>query len=182
MDYKQSATNWINNTLVSLHNNFVIYNTFPLFRTNFDRLVDITNGDEKSEVDSSMILVILLEYAILLDNSNLYEEIKSLVNNTFSKVNLQIWFATDEVELFFSSKKYSQNEGALKHSVEIYETLEDYKNEIADEMDLFIKEKNFKFYTLGFHLIGHVASRHYRAQPFPIFWRLPITKSLKLNE
>ena len=178
---KKSARNWINNIAISLHNNFAIYKTFPLFRTNFDRLVEIKNSDEKSEVDSSMILVILLEYTILLDDSKLYDEIKSLVNNKFPKVNLQIWFATEEVESFFCSKRYSQNEGTLKHSIQVFEDLGDYKNEIVEEMDLFIKEKDFEFYTSGFHIIGHIASRHFRAQPFPIFWRLPIARTLEFK-
>ena len=174
---KQSARNWINNTIISFHNNFALYKTFPLFRTNFDRLVDTNHGDEKAEVDSSMILVILLEYAVLLDDSELYNEIKSLVNDSFPKVNLQIWFATEEVESFFCSKNYSQNEGALKHSIQIYENMEDYKKEIVEEMNLYIKEDRFEFFTSGFHLIGHIASRHFRAQPFPVFWRLLITKT-----
>ena len=177
---KQSARNWINNIVISLHNNFAIYKTLPLFRTNFDRLVDINNGDEKSEVDSSMILVILLEYAILLDDSELYDEIKSLVKDYLPKLNLQIWFATEEVESFFCSKKYSQSEGTLKHSIEIYENLEDYKKEIVEEIDLFIKEENFEFYSSGFLLIAHIASRHFRAQPFPIYWRLPIARTLDI--
>jgi len=168
------AINWIKSIMVAFHNNFLIHKRFPLFRTNFDKLVDVHNGDDVSEADSSMILVILLEYAILFEDSDLYEQIRTTINDNFPKVNLQIWFATENIESFFCSKKYSQNEGTLKHSIFIYKDLQEYKNEIIEEVDLFVKEDKFEFYNSGFHLIPHISSRHFRGQPFPVFWRLPI--------
>lgn len=181
-DKKDDACKWIRSMVVAFHNNFVIYKRFPLFRTNFDKLVDIHNGDDVSEIDSSMILVILLEYAILFEDEELYKEIRSLINDNFPKVNLQIWFCTESIESFFCSKNYSRGEGTLKHSINVYDDIQMYKEEIAQETELFIKEDKFEFYTSGFHLIPHLSSRHFRGQPFPVFWRLPIKRNMdKLN-
>jgi hypothetical protein len=170
---------WISNMVVAFHNNFHLFKFFPLFRTNFDKLVDIHNGDETYEPESSMIITIILEYVVLINNNDLYQKIRLLVHDKFPKLNLQIWFATEDVESSFCSKRYSNGEGKLKHSVVIYENMEDYKKEIIEEVDLFIKEDKFEFYLSGNHLIGHLASRHYRAQPFPVFWRLPIKNDYK---
>ncbi|WP_417799190.1 hypothetical protein [Tenacibaculum sp.] len=167
---------WISNMVVAFHNNFHLYKFFPLFRTNFDKLVDIHNGNEIHEPESSMILTIILEYVVLLDNAELYQKIRSLIHGQFPKINLQMWFATEEIENVFCSKNYSAREGRLKHSIVVYENMEDYRKEIIEEIDLFLKEDKFEFYTSGFHLMGHLASRHFRAQPFPVFWRLPIKK------
>jgi hypothetical protein len=170
----ESARNWIHNMVIAFHNNFIIHKSFPLFRTNFDKLVDIHFGDDVSEVESSTILVIILEYAIALNDKDLYDQIRSLIQDRFPKLNLQIWFATEDIEAFFCSKTYSQNEGTLKHSIHIYKDIEEYKKEVFEEMNLFIKEDKFKFYKSGFHLMGHLASRHFRGQPFPVFWRKAI--------
>ncbi|NQY07417.1 MAG: hypothetical protein HRT68_14785, partial [Flavobacteriaceae bacterium] len=169
-DNKKMLKKWISNLIVGIDNRYRIHKFFPLFRTNFDKLVDIHNGDEKSEVDSSMMLIILLEYIVLLDDSELYEKFKSTLS-ILPKINLQIWFPTEEVENVFCSKEYSHGFGKLKHSIEVYDDMNQYKKEIIDEIELFIVENKFEFYTKEFHLIGHVASRHFRGQPFPIFWR-----------
>lgn len=168
------ATRWIRNLTVAFHNNYMVDNDFPLFRTNFDKLVDIHNGDDTVEITSSTIITILVEYAIVLQSEELYHQLRELVKEHFPKLNLQIWFATEDIEEFIASKCYSQNEGALRHSIVIYKDMEAYKEEIYEEMDLYIKEDKFQFFTAGYRIIGHLASRHYRAQPFPIFWRRAI--------
>lgn len=168
------ATRWIKNLAVAFHNNYMVDKDFPLFRTNFDKLVDINNGDDTVEITSSTILTLLIEYAIVLQSEELYHQIRELVKQHFPKLNLQIWFATEDIEKFVASKCYSQNEGTLKHSIIVYDDMKAYKKEVFEEMDLYIKEDDFHFFKAGFHIIGHLASRHYRAQPFPIFWRRAI--------
>ena len=155
---------------------------FPLFRTSFDKLVDIHNGDDTVEISSSTIITILVEYAIVLQSEELYHQIRELVKEQFPKLNLQIWFATEDIEEFVASKCYSQNEGTLKHSIVIYKDIETYKQEVYEEVDLYIKEDNFHFFKDGFHIIGHLSSRHFRAQPFPIFWRRAIKLAMDENK
>ena len=69
-------------------------------------------------------------------------------------------------------QNYSNGEGTLKHSVTLYEDVEEYKKEMLAEINLFGKEKNFKIFTNGFNIVAHVASRHYKSQPFPLTWRV----------
>ena len=172
----------MNNIIIGFYNSYVTHKFFPLFRTNFDKLVDIHNGDDMSEVDSTMILPIIAEYALLLNNEQLYQDVRTLVNNTFPKVNLQLWFATEDTEKDFCRTNYSAQKGKLKHSIILYENMEDYEKEIIEEIDLFIKEVTFEVYKTGFNFLPHLASRHFRAQPFPAFWRLPIKRSYELKQ
>lgn len=173
----ETATRWIKNLTVAFHNNYMVDKDFPLFRTNFDKLVDINNGDDTVEITSSTIITLLVEYSIVLQSEELYHQLRELVKQHFPKLNLQIWFATENIEEFIASKCYSQNEGTLKHSIVIYEDIEAYKKEVYDEMELYIKEDSFEFFKTGFHIIAHLSSRHFRAQPFPIFWRRAIMLS-----
>ena len=97
----------MNNVTVGFYNSYKTHKFFPLFRTNFDKLVDIHNGDDLSEVDSTMILPIIAEYALLLNDDQLYQDVRTLINDTFPKVNLQLWFATEDTEECFCRTNYS---------------------------------------------------------------------------
>ncbi len=175
----ETATKWIKNLAISFHNNYEVNKDFPLFRTNFDKLVDIHNGDDSVEITSSTILTLLVEYSIVLQSEELYHQLRELIKQDFPKINLQIWFTTEDIEEFIASKCYSLNEGTLKHSIEIYEDIEAYKKEVNEEINLYTKENAFVFYKSGFHIIGHLSSRHFRAQPLPVFWRRAIKQAMQ---
>jgi len=168
---QNSLKTYIHNLTVAFHNNYIIDKDFPLFRTNFDKLVDVHNGDDNVEIESSTILTLMIEYAVLIDDETLYQEIRQLVEEDFPKLNLQIWLATDDIEDAIGDKSHSSQLGTLKHSIVVYNNMEEYKKEVLDEVELYLPEKNFIFYKTGYEIIGHLASRHFIAQPFPIFWR-----------
>lgn len=171
MGYKDVAKTWINNLSVGIHDNFVLNKIFPLFVTNFDKLIDIENGDDVSEIDSSMLLTLLIEYSVVLNEEQLYHSLKEIINEQFPDLNLQIWFTSKETEDVFCRRNYDRDSGTVKHSIEVYENMEDYKKELNEELELFVAENKFSIFTEGFDIIGHIASRHYRCQPFPIYWR-----------
>ncbi|QAA80807.1 hypothetical protein EI546_03270 [Aequorivita sp. H23M31] len=165
------AKTWINNLGVGIHDNFVLNGFFPLFLTNFDKLVDVENGDDVCDIDSSMLLTILIEYSVVLNEAPLYNALREIIKDQFPNLNLQIWFATEETEYLFCRKNYDRDTGTVKHSIEVYEKMEDYHSELIEEIELFGPENKFSIFTEGFDIMGHLASRHYRAQPFPIYWR-----------
>src|SRR5690554_3479633 len=171
MNYKDVAKTWINNLSVGIHDNFVLNKFFPLFVKNFDKLVDIENGDDVCEMDSSMLLTVLIEYSVVLNEASLYKKIREIKREKFQDLNLQIWFASVETEDSFCKNDYDRETGTTKHSIELYEKMEDYRTEMIEEIDLFCPEIKFNLITEGFDILGHLASRHYRAQPFPIYWR-----------
>ncbi|MHB1105832.1 MAG: hypothetical protein ACYCZ2_05660 [Lutibacter sp.] len=171
------AKDWIYALSVGISDAFVIKQFFPLFRTNYDKLVDIYNGNEKCDIQSSMLLTLLLEWSIVLDEKLIYDSLKKTINDNFKDVNLQLWFPEKETENILCNSDYSANSGSNKHSIALYEEMKDFKKEIIEEKEMFNEEKDFEFIKIGYDLIGHIASRHYRSQPLPIFWR-----SLMKNE
>ncbi|XCF07841.1 hypothetical protein ABI125_08255 [Tamlana crocina] len=166
-----SAKQWIYQLVVGLYDNYRINKFFPLFRTNYDKLVDIHNGDEQCEIDSSMIVPILAEFALVFEDKELYQFVRNTVKELFIDLNLQMWFALEEMEDRICVKDYSNQEGTLKHSVVLYEDADAYLEEMKEEAKLFGVEKDFKIFTSGFDSVAYVASRHYKSQSFPLTWR-----------
>ncbi|WP_028283513.1 hypothetical protein [Olleya marilimosa] len=166
------AKKWISEMTLGFNNRYKINKLFPLFRKNYDKLVDIHNGDEDCEIQSSMIVPILAEYALIFDEEELYQFVRKITTELFTELNLQIWFPLEEMEDKICIQDYSHGEGTSKHSLILYEDAEEYKKEVLAEIDLFGPEKNFKIFAHGFDIIAHVASRHYKSQPFPLTWRV----------
>lgn len=174
------AKNWIGGIALGLSDRYQINKFFPLFRTNYDKLVDIHSGDEVCEIDSSMMLPILVEYAIVFNDDNLYQFVRKVINEQFEDLNLQIWFPTLDMEQLICTNDYSRREGKSKHSITLYKDVEEYKKEVISEIELFGIEKEFEIFKSGFDIVAYVASRHNRSQPFPLTWR-NIIKSQNLH-
>lgn len=168
------AKKWISEITLGFNDNYRINKFFPIFRESYDKLVDIHNGDEDCEIQSSMIVPLLAEYALVFKDEGLYQFVRKVINELFTNLNLQIWFPLEEMEDKICVQNYSNGEGTLKHSVTLYEDAEEYKKEMLAEIDLFGQEKDFKIFTHGFNIVAHVASRHYKSQPFPLTWRILI--------
>lgn len=166
------AKKWISEMTLGFNNNYKLNKFFPLFRKNYDKLVDIHNGEEECEVQSSMIIPILAEYALVFNDDDLYKFVRKISTELFTDLNLQIWFPLEGMESKICIQDYSHGEGTTKHSVMLYEDAEVYKKEVLEEIKLLGPEKDFKIFSHGFDIIAHVASRHYKSQPFPLTWRV----------
>ena len=166
------AKKWISEMTLGFNNRYKVNKFFPLFRKSYDKLVDIHNGDEECEVHSSMIVLLLAEYALVFKDEDLYQFVRKIPTELFTDLNLQIWFPLEEMENKICIQDYSRGEGTLKHSVTLYENVEEYKKEMVSEMELFGPEKDFKIFKHSFDIVAHVASRHYKSQPFPLTWRV----------
>lgn len=166
------AKKWISEMTLGFNNNYKLNKFFPLFRKNYDKLVDIHNGEEECEVQSSMIVPILAEYALVFKDEELYQFVRKISTELFTDLNLQIWFPLEEMEDKICIQDYNHGEGTTKHSVELYKDSEVYKKEILEEIELFGLEKDFKIFKHSFDIVAHVGSRHYKSQPFPLTWRV----------
>ncbi|MCB4799346.1 MULTISPECIES: hypothetical protein [Flavobacteriaceae] len=166
------AKKWISEMTLGFNNNYKLNKFFPLFRKSYEKLVDIHNGEEECDVQSSMIIPILAEYALVFNDEDLYKFVRKISTELFTDLNLQIWFPLKEMENKICIQDYSHGEGTTKHSVTLYEDAEEYKKEMVSEMELFGLEKDFKIFKHSFDIVAHVASRHYKSQPFPLTWRV----------
>ncbi|WP_147677771.1 hypothetical protein [Algibacter pacificus] len=166
------AKKWISEMTLGFNNNYKLNKFFPLFRKSYEKLVDIHNGEEECDVQSSMIIPILAEYALVFNDEDLYKFVRKISTELFTDLNLQIWFPLKEMENKICIQDYSHGEGTTKHSVTLYEDVETYKKEVLEEIKLFGLEKDFKIFKHIFDSVAHVASRHYKSQPFPSTWRV----------
>ena len=166
------AKKWISEMTLGFNNNYKLNKFFPLFRKSYEKLADIHNGEEECDVQSSMIIPILAEYALVFNDEDLYKFVRKISTELFTDLNLQIWFPLKEMENKICIQDYSHGEGTTKHSVTLYEDAEEYKKEMVSEMELFGLEKDFKIFKHSFDIVAHVASRHYKSQPFPLTWRV----------
>ncbi|WP_458628657.1 hypothetical protein [Winogradskyella sp. PC D3.3] len=168
---KQECIKWLRTLVVGIHDAKLIKQFFPLFRANYENLVDYYVGNKRQDERSSMLLTLLLDWASILDSTEAYADLKKIIDLFDNKLNLQIWFPKPETEEFYFNKGYSRESGKVKHSIALYNSIEDYKKEIEEEIKLFTVEKDFDSTKIGYDLIFTITSLYHRELPFPFFWR-----------
>jgi hypothetical protein len=169
--HKDECIKWLRMLVVGIHDAKILKGFFPLFKSNYETLVDYHFRLKKQDEKSSMLLVLLADWSVILDSKEAYNDIHNIMKLFENKLNLQIWFPKLETENNFLNNGYSRNSGKVKHSITLYDSLEDYKNEIIEEVELFSAEKDFNVLKIGYDLIFSITSRYHRDLPFPYFWR-----------
>ncbi|GGG24754.1 hypothetical protein GCM10011344_26800 [Dokdonia pacifica] len=169
--FKEQCVKWLRTLVVGIHDSQLLKDFFPLFRANYENLVDYYVGTKKQDEKSSMLLTLLADWSAILNSTEAYSDLKKIVELFKNKLNLQIWFPKPETENFYLSNDYSRKSGKVKHSINLYDSLDDYKKEIEDEIKLFTVEKDFSAVKIGYDLIFTITSGYHRELPFPIFWR-----------
>lgn len=169
--FKEECLKWVRTLIVGIHDAKVLKNFFPLFSQNYENLVDFYLGNKKQNEKSSMLLTLLADWTIILNSNQAYQGLKDILALFDNKLNLQIWFPKDETEEHLLNDSYSRSSGKVKHSISLYDNMEDYKNEMIEELDLFTVETDFSTTKTGYHLIFSITSLYYRELPFPFFWR-----------
>ncbi len=172
---KNECIKWLRMLIIGIHDAKILKNFFPLFHSNYENLVDFYVGNKKQDEKSTMLLTLLVEWCIILNSNEAYGDIHKILELFDTKLNLQIWFPKTETENFYLKNGYSRKSGKVKHSIEVYKLIEDYKKEMIEEVELFSIEKQFKPIEVGYELIFTIASIYYRELPFPFFWRRFIT-------
>lgn len=168
---KEQCTKWLRTIIVGIHDAKVLKNFFPLFRKNYENLVDYFIGNKKQDEKSSMLLTLLADWATILDSIEAYDGLKSVLKLNEDKLNLQIWFPKSESEGCLLDYGYSRNSGKVKHSIVLYDSIEDYAKEMSEEVELFSIEKDFEITKTGYEHIYSISSLYHRELPLPFFWR-----------
>lgn len=165
------VSKWLRQLAANLVDGYRFTKFFPLFHTNYDKLVSIELGDEKAEITSSVLLAILAEWACIIDDSELYKMVRRMATEIFKDIDLQIWFPENDTEDAMYSRDATHKTGSVKHSIELPELMDEYRTEMAKERKLFAVELEMSFFKTGFYYLGYVASRHFRTYPLPMLWR-----------
>lgn len=177
---KDECIKWLRTLVVGIHDAKILKGFFPLFRENYESLVDYYIGTKKQDEKSSMLLTFLADWCAILNSNEAYEDLKKILELFDKKLNLQIWFPKSETEEFYLNNGYSRESGKVKHSITLYDLLEDYKKEMKEEVELFSSEKEFDSIKVGYDFIFTITSLYHRELPFPFFWRRFIETSNKM--
>ena len=169
--FKEDCTKWLRMLIVGIHDAKILKDFFPLFYSNYENLVDYYLGIKEQKEKSSMLLTFLADWSVILNSKEAYDDLHKILELFDNKLNLQIWFPKKETEEIYLDKGYSLKSGKVKHSIILYDSIEDYKKEIREELELFSVEKEFTVVKFGFDFILSISSLHYRDLPFPFLWR-----------
>lgn len=177
---KDECIKWLRTLVVGIHDAKILKGFFPLFRENYENLVDYYIGNKKQDEKSSMLLTFLADWCAILNSSEAYEDLKKILELFDNKLNLQIWFPKSETEEFYLNNGYSRESGKVKHSIALHDLLEDYNKEMKEEVKLFSSEKEFDSIKVGYDFIFTITSLYHRELPFPFFWRRFIETNKKI--
>jgi len=177
---KDESIKWLRTLAVGIHDAKILKGFFPLFRGNYESLVDYYIGIKVQEEKSSMLLTFLADWCVILNSNEAYKDLKKILELFDNKLNLQIWFPKSETEKFYLNNGYSRESGKVKHSITLYDLLEDYKKEVKEEVELFSSEKEFDSIKVGYDFIFTITSLYHRELPFPFFWRRFIETNKKM--
>lgn len=134
-------------------------------------MVEYYLGTKKQREQSSMLLAFLADWSVILNSKEAYNDLHKVLELFDNILNLQIWFPKKETEDIYLDKSYSLKSGKVKHSIMLYESIEGYKKEIQEELELFSAEREFIVVKSGFDFILSISSLHHRDLPFPFLWR-----------
>ncbi len=168
---KEECIKWLKTLIVGIYDAKILKDFFPLFRENYETLVDYYLGNKKQDEKSSMLLTLLVDWSIILNIDEAYKNLKEIQKLFDNKLNLQIWFPKPETEQYYLKNGYSRESGKVKHSILLYDSLEDYKKELMEEVNLFSVEKEFSSVKMGYDHILSISGHYHRELPFPFFWR-----------
>ena len=131
--------------------------------------IDLNLSDQKEK--SSTLLPILAELSILLNSENLFNSIKNSIESHFKDLDLQIWYPDENIEKVVYKNDALRSNGLMRTSIQIPNSFSQYKLDVKEELLKEIDYTQLSFCNNQFPVIVLIASRHFRTQVFPFFWR-----------
>lgn len=176
----KEANYWIEQIFIYLVNSFILRKRFPILSDSYDELIFIEAGYSKCKMESSTLIPILAEWSVVLKNEPLYNFIKEQINNHFKEIDMQIWYPEDNVESYMFSENVLINSGTMRTSIKYQGNYDEFISQIKDEIDIEIDYNNLQINKNHYPILGLIASRHYRAQIFPFYWRKFIKEKITI--
>ncbi|UJF33736.1 hypothetical protein [Paenibacillus hexagrammi] len=175
LDKKDEMKNWLFELINHIFLNYRFNRRFPILSDSYEELIDIELNDLESKTESSTLIPIILEWAILLDFEQLYVETRDALVNILPKLNLQIWYPDDDSENFMYHTNALYESGSMRTSIDMPENFNEFKDQVLEEKEQHGDPQKFSFFSNGYLIIGLLSSRHFRTPVFPEYWRRFIT-------
>ena len=157
---------WIDKILISLHNQYRIKNLFPLFRQDYEKLVDIYFGKSEQKLESSMLLANILDWCIILESKDTYDKVLELIDLLEGRISIQTWYPSSETVDTCLQQNYSRISGNVFAFKDV-PSYEEYKKTLIDLKEKFVKAEKFKPFASGMEVLHHIAAFHFKQLPLP---------------
>ncbi|GAA3554043.1 hypothetical protein [Snuella lapsa] len=159
---------WINKILISLHNQYRIKNLFPLFRQDYEKLVDIYFGKSEQKLESSMLFANIFDWCVILNSEDTYNKVVELINSLEEKISIQTWYPTSDTVDICLMENYSRKSGNVFSFKEI-PSFQEYKKTLIELKEKFVKAEEFNPFASGLEVLHHISSFHFKELPLPYF-------------
>lgn len=152
----------------------IFSNIAPVFSNNVDQIFNLDVDFEKRtdfKYDSSSLLIILAEWAIVINDSQVYNLYYQLKEEVFKDIDLILWFPDVETDKLLYTNRTLPNTGYSLSNIKLLENFEEFKQLTLVDYINNCNELEFLFLQENLWIVGLVASRHYRTYIFPYYWR-----------
>lgn len=146
----------------------------PLYKRNLDKIFELDSNSKIRKdynYNSSSLIATLVEWVVVIDDENLYNRYRELVESAFKDIELTLWFPNNETETVLYSKCALPETGYCLSNIKLSESFSDFKVLTLSDFIYNSEEIDFSFMKNEFWTIGLLASRHYRTYVFPSYWR-----------
>lgn len=149
------------------------YKFFPLFDDSIDSLMDVVVEGKDCDVNSSTLLYNLLEWSVIFNDKNMYDDMIFTIKETFPKLSLQIWYPDNEIEDSLYDKN-SLTVCGTTFTSKIFDLdldFDSFKLHMKEQYNKFETPLELSFVKFGFPIIGLIASNHYNTPVMAFYWR-----------
>ncbi|MEP0367342.1 MAG: hypothetical protein ABJN36_17600 [Cyclobacteriaceae bacterium] len=162
---------WLENLITYLRDAFMFSGFIPLFYTSHDRLIQIELGNEKAEINSSMLITSLAEWCIILKRFDLYTLLHQTIEEYFPEIDLQLWHPEIDTEDHLFTTNAMNETGSTRNTTKMPKKAVEYEMEMAEEPKIFFNEAEMEHNKKGMGHLEYIANRHFRSYVFPNSWR-----------
>ncbi len=147
---------------------------FPIQSDSFDDLVmlNISNRINKEKMmELSTLIPILAQWCVVLNLTDLYNEIRKGVSKFFPDCIMQIWYPDEDSEQYIYMSNASLESGIVEAPIELPQNMGELITRIKKVQERTIKLEQISSIREGILLVAILSSRHYRTPPLPFLWQ-----------
>lgn len=171
---KKELENILNLLSTQMAEGVLFSNIFPEF-SNSKRIIAELDVDYqkrlKHKYKSNNLLTILIEWSVICQSKQLYENYVTFKKELLPEMNLLLWFPEKNTENILFKEYATHGSGYTLSGITLPSEMDNFISQIKEEFRYNCHEKEFSFMKQGIWSLGLIASRHYRTYIFPYYWR-----------
>lgn len=142
----------------------------PTYAGTYEDRVDTILGVDEPEFPSSTLLALLAEWAVVLQDPELYTTVRRIILDQLTHVDLQTWVPTDETDRALYARP-AMDTGHMRTGIVLPATLAEFAAQVRRDAKLDEEVKAYSATEFGLPILSLIASRRFRTPPRPTLWR-----------